>query len=155
MAGHSPAPGHACHGAPDAGNFQHRWGYSMGGVGRVLAPLENRASLSNVATQEGVVSSQGFSFLRPFVAGLSELENFAQARRNGEMLLSNGAQMVAASSAPVLPGPSPPFAWLPADLAREEDSVTPGITRHRGQSKRHPTGAGRRVPGAGQMAWNS
>ena len=91
----------------------------MGGVGRVLAPLENRASLSNVATQEGVVSSQGFSFLRPFVAGLSEPENFAQARRIGEMLLSNCAQMVAASinSAPVLPGPSPPFACLPADLA--------------------------------------
>ena len=122
----------------------------MGGVGRVLTPLENRASLSNVATQEGVVSSQGFSFLRPFVAGLSEPENFSKARRNGEMLLSNGAQMVAASSAPVLPDPSPPFACLPADLAREEDYVTPEITRHRGQSKRHRTGAG-----AGQMAWNS
>ena len=127
----------------------------MGGVGGVLTPLENRASLSNVATQEGVVSSQGFSFLRPFVAGLSEPENFAQARRNGEMLLSNGAQMVAASSAPVLPGPSPPFACLPADMACEEDYVTPEITRHRGQSNRHRTGAGRRLPGAGQIAWNS
>ena len=126
----------------------------MGGVGRVLTPLENRASLSNVATQEGVVSSQGFSFLRPLVAGLSEPDNFAQARRNGEMLLSNGAQMVAASSAPVLPGPSPPFACLPADLARE-DYVTPELTRHRGQSKRHRTGASRRVPGAGQMACKS
>ena len=52
----------------------------MGGVRRVLTPLENRASLSNVATQEGVVSSQGFSFLRPFVAVLGEPENLAQAR---------------------------------------------------------------------------
>ena len=127
----------------------------MGGVGGVLTLLENRASLSNVATQEGVVSSQGFSFLRPFVAGLSEPENFAQARRTGEMLLFNSAQMVAACSAPVVPGPSPPFACLPADLAREEDYVTPEVTRHRGQFKRHRTGAGRRVPGAGQMAWNS
>ena len=65
---------------------------SMGGVGRVLTPLENRASLSNVATQEGVVSPQGCSFLKPLVAGLSEPEIFAQARRNDEMLLSNGAQ---------------------------------------------------------------
>ena len=79
-AGHSPAPGHACHGAPVAGNFQHRWTHSMGGVGGVLTPLENRASLSNVATQEGAVSSQGFSFLRPFVAVLGEPENLAQAR---------------------------------------------------------------------------
>ena len=60
--GHSPAPGHACHGAPVAGNFQHPWGYGMGRVGRVLTPLENQASLSNVATQEGVLSSQGFRF---------------------------------------------------------------------------------------------
>ena len=82
----------------------------MGGVRRVLTPLENRASLSNVVTQEGVLSPQGFSFLRPFVEGLSEPEHFTQARRNGEMLLPKGAQMVAASSAPVLPGPSPPFA---------------------------------------------
>ena len=127
----------------------------MGGVGRVLTPLENRASLSNVATQEGVVSSQCFSFLRPFDAGLNEPENFAQARRSGEMLISNGAQMVAASSAPVQPGSSPPSACLPADLAREEDYVTPEITRHRGKSKKHRAGTGRRVPGAGQMAWNS
>ena len=55
--GHSPAPGHACHGTPVAGHFQHQWGYGIGRVGRVLTPLENRASLSNI---EGVVSSQGF-----------------------------------------------------------------------------------------------
>ena len=83
-AGHSPAPGHACHGSPVAGNFQHRWRYGMGGVRRVLTPLENRASLSNVATQEGVVSSQSFSFLRPFVAGLGEPDNFAQACETAE-----------------------------------------------------------------------
>ena len=115
-----------------------------------LAHHDHRLYTGETITQEGVVSSQGFSFLRPFVAGLSDPENFAQARRNGEMVLFNGAQMVAASSAPVLPDPSPPFACLPADLAREEDYVTPEITRHRGQSKRHRTGAG-----AGQMAWNS
>ena len=56
------------------------------------------------------------------------------------MLLPNGAQMVAASSAPVLPGPSPPFACLPTDLAREEDYVAPEITRHGGKSKRPAKG---------------
>eukprot|EP00904_Undaria_pinnatifida_P003962 jgi/Undpi1/13567/HiC_scaffold_8.g03226.m1 len=130
------------------------------GANRILrhckkALLDSIAVEEETQREERVVSSQGFALLRPFVAGLNEPEKFAQARGNSETLLSNGAQMVAASSALVQPGPSPSLARPLADLALEEDYVTPKIARHRGKSKRHRTGAGRRVPGAGHMAWNS
>lgn len=120
-----------------------------------VIPACKRGLLDDYRHTLGGLSSQGFSYQGGFVAGLHQPEKFARARRNGQALSSNGAELVSTATAQGEPSPSLPQAFSPAGHVYLEDISAAKVVKHRGQSKRHCTGASRqRAPDPGQMIWN-
>ena len=153
------------HPAPEFFNRHQSATHGTDRFGRFFAPLKILGDVTNTSTPGGeparwLGSQRGIAptgTRGAFDAGAHQPENFSQARRNGQLLHSNGGEL-ASTTYYVQPGPRSPRSASPEEYAVLEDMQPPAYERARGQSRRHVSASSRRGRGraaSSHAAWRS